>query len=63
MAANPATSLTLKDYHALYGNEHGYEYWFGEAVRKGTPTSLHGIMQLILGRLFQCGRVQNSHRS
>jgi len=52
MAANPATSLTLEDYHALYGNEHGYEYWFGEAVRKGLPTSLHGIMQLILGRLF-----------
>jgi Uma2 family endonuclease len=53
MAANPVTSLTLDDYRALYGNEHGYEYWFGEAVRKGLPTTLHGIMQGILVALFK----------
>lgn len=52
MASNPVTLLTLEEFHAFYGNEHGYEYWFGEAVRKGMPTSLHGIMQAILARLF-----------
>jgi Uma2 family endonuclease len=63
MAANPVTTLTLEDYHTLYGNEHGYEYWFGEAVRKGMPTSLHGIMQLILGRLFHAAGYKNRDRS
>jgi Uma2 family endonuclease len=53
MAANPVTTLTLEDYHALYGNEHGFEYWFGEAVKKGLPTTLHGIMQGILVALFK----------
>ncbi|MBV9303326.1 MAG: Uma2 family endonuclease [Acidobacteriaceae bacterium] len=51
MAAT-TTLLTLDQFNARYGNEHGYEYWFGEAVQKGMPTWLHGLLQLILGDLF-----------
>jgi Uma2 family endonuclease len=40
--------LTLEEFHARYANEHGYEYWFGKAVRKGLPTTPHGILQGIL---------------
>lgn len=45
--------LTLAEFHAQYGNEHGYEYWFGEAVRKGMPTWLHSVLQLVLGEMFR----------
>jgi Uma2 family endonuclease len=45
--------LTLEQFNALYANEHGYEYWFGEVVQKGMPTWLHGLLQLILGDFFQ----------
>lgn len=48
MAASTSL-LTLEQFNAQYANEHGYEYWFGEVVQKGMPTSLHGLLQLILG--------------
>lgn len=44
--------LTLEEFNAQYGNEHGYEYWFGEVVRKGMPTWLHGLLQAILMDFF-----------
>lgn len=44
--------LTLEEFNAQYGNEHGYEYWFGEVVRKGMPTWLHGLLQAVLCEFF-----------
>jgi len=45
-ATNPL--LTLEQYHAQYAHENGWEYWFGEAVRKPVPTWLHAILQALL---------------
>jgi Uma2 family endonuclease len=50
--ATATTLLTLQEFNAQYGDEHGYEYWFGEVVRKGMPTWLHSILQIILGELL-----------
>jgi Uma2 family endonuclease len=44
--------LTSAEYDRLYGNEPGWEYWFGEARRKSMPTYLHGVLQLLLGHLL-----------
>lgn len=46
----PATGLllSLDEYHQRYAGENGYEYWFGEVVRKSVPTWLHSILQAIL---------------
>jgi len=51
MAASIAP-LTVEQFNAKYANEHGYEYWHGEVVRKGMPTWLHGLMQAILLEFF-----------
>lgn len=50
----PAThSLTLEEYRCRYEHEKPYyEYWFGEAIQKSVPTTLHGILQQILCTLF-----------
>jgi Uma2 family endonuclease len=53
MPTTSSTLLTLEEYRAAYGHEHGYEYWFGEAIRKGLPTTLHGITQFILMIFFR----------
>ncbi len=50
--AAATTLLTLEEFNAQYAHEHGYEYWFGEAVQKGMPTWLHGLLQAILLELF-----------
>lgn len=47
-----ATLISLEQYHDLYSTEHGYEYWFGEVVRKPVPTWLHSILQALLAELF-----------
>jgi Uma2 family endonuclease len=47
-----ATLISLEQYHERYSNEHGYEYWFGEVVRKPVPTWLHSILQALLAELF-----------
>jgi Uma2 family endonuclease len=45
--------LSLQEFHARYdGEKPYYEYWDGEAVRKSMPTFLHGLIQIILGRLL-----------
>src|SRR5947209_2669365 len=44
--------LTLDEYHARYGSENGYEYWFGKVVRKSVPTWLHSILQGLLVELL-----------
>lgn len=52
MPAQTTATLTLEQYHARYAGENGYEYWFGEAVRKPTPTWLHAILQGLLTEIF-----------
>ncbi len=47
-----ATHISLADFHASYATESGYEYWFGEVVRKGMPTWLHAILQAVLCAVF-----------
>jgi Uma2 family endonuclease len=50
------SSLTLEQFHEQYAVENGWEYWFGEAVRKGMGTIPHGVLQALLCDLFrQCG--------
>jgi Uma2 family endonuclease len=46
------TLLTIEQYREQYAGEPGWEYWFGEAVRKPVPTWLHGILQVILSDLL-----------
>ena len=56
MAAVPHSLLTLEEFDRLYGAEAGWEYWFGEAVKKPVPTWSHGILQIVLANLlFESG--------
>ena len=56
MATVPNTLLTLEEFDQRYGPEPGWEYWFGEVVRKPVPTWYHGILQFVLtGLLFDAG--------
>jgi len=50
------TTLTLGQFLADYGAENGYEYWFGEPVRKGMGTKSHSILARVLESLLRaCG--------
>ena len=41
--------LTLEEFRLRYADEKPYfEYWFGEAIQKAVPTTLHGVLQQIL---------------
>lgn len=52
MAAAP-DYLSLEQFERLYeGEKPHYEYWFGEAIQKSMPTSLHGLVQLVVGMLL-----------
>jgi Uma2 family endonuclease len=45
--------LSLEEFHRLYDGEKPYhEYWFGEAIPKAMPTSLHSAVQLTLSILL-----------
>jgi Uma2 family endonuclease len=56
MATAPQTVLTLEEFDQRYGSEPGWEYWFGEAVRKPVPTWYHGVLQVVLANLlFEAG--------
>lgn len=50
-----ATSpLSLEDFHRLYdGLKPHHEYWFGEAIPKALPTSLHSAVQFVLMLLLR----------
>jgi len=49
-----ATRLSLEEFHRLYGDvKPNHEYWFGEAVPKPMPTTLHALLEFILGTLLQ----------
>jgi Uma2 family endonuclease len=51
-----AAHLSLEEFQARYANESGFEYWFGEVVRKSVPTWLHAILQSLLAQiLFEQG--------
>jgi Uma2 family endonuclease len=51
--ATPAQFLSLQQFEQTYGSEKPYyEYWFGEAVQKSMPISLHGIVQIVIGMLL-----------
>ena len=53
MAAQPLP-LSPGEFHKLYGAaKPAYEYWFGEAIQKPTPTILHGIVQFIIATLLE----------
>jgi Uma2 family endonuclease len=53
-----ATShLSLEEFHRIYdGVKPNHEYWFGEAIPKAMPTSLHGVLQFVIATLLHaCG--------
>ena len=53
MAAQPEP-LSLQAFHELYdGAKPAYEYWFGEAVQKPMPTTLHGIVRFIIATMLE----------
>ncbi len=46
MAMTGTQLLTIEEFERRYAHQDtAYEYWFGEAVPKAMPTSLHGITQ------------------
>lgn len=47
-----AAHISLEEFHARFAHESGYEYWFGEVVRKSVPTWLHAILQSLLAEIF-----------
>jgi Uma2 family endonuclease len=51
--ATVTTPLSLEDFHRLYDGIKPYrEYWFGEAIPKSMPTTLHSAVQSVLIRLI-----------
>ena len=51
--ASAAQFLPLDQFEKLYeGEKPYYEYWFGEAIQKSVPTSLHGSVQIRMGMLL-----------
>jgi Uma2 family endonuclease len=45
--------LTKEEFHSRYdGEKPYYEYWDGEAVQKAMGTSIHGVIQILLGRML-----------
>ncbi|HEX4228490.1 MAG TPA: Uma2 family endonuclease [Bryobacteraceae bacterium] len=45
--------LTVEEFEARFGHEKPYyEFWYGEAVQKSTPTWIHGLLQRILMELL-----------
>lgn len=51
--ATVATKLSVAEFELQYGSEKPhYEYWYGEPVQKSLPTSLHGLLQMLLAGLL-----------
>ena len=44
--------LTVEEFDKRYGGESGWEYWYGEAVRKPSADKLHALLEKILMRLL-----------
>jgi Uma2 family endonuclease len=45
--------LTVSDFERLYGQENGWEYWFGKAVQKPMATWAHAILQQLIAELIR----------
>ena len=53
MAAAPGF-LSLERFEQLYRDKKpNYEYWFGEAIQKSMPTSLHSFLQFAITNLLR----------
>ena len=49
-----AKTLTVEEFRAQYEDRHRtYEFWYGMAIPKGTPTWLHGWLQFIIMMLLE----------
>ena len=57
--ATAAQPLTFEKFEEQYGHrERTYEFWYGEAIPKGMPTWVHGLLQQIInGLLLEAGFV------
>jgi len=57
-----AEKLTFLEFQSKY--EHGdrsYEYWHGEAIPKGMPTWIHGLLQrIVMALLTEAGYIAGS---
>jgi Uma2 family endonuclease len=48
-----ATKLTVEQFEEQYGQrDQAFEFWYGEAIPKGMPTWVHGLLQGIIVRLL-----------
>lgn len=45
--------ITSLEYERLYSHQSGWEFWFGQAIRKPVPTELHGILQILLAAFLK----------
>lgn len=46
--ATATQKLTFLEFTELYGqSDTNYEFWYGEAIPKGMPTWIHGLLQKI----------------
>ncbi len=46
--------LSLEEFRSRYGQQKPhFEYWFGEAIQKTTPTWLHAVLQRIIGEALR----------
>ena len=51
--ATAARKLTFAEFQSLYSkSDRRYEYWFGDAILKGVPTWIHGLLQKIIMALL-----------
>jgi Uma2 family endonuclease len=49
-----AETLTLEEFQSKYGSgDRAYEFWYGEAITKATPTWIHCILQGIIIQLLK----------
>ncbi len=52
--ATTETKLTLAQFQEQFSrSERAYEFWYGEAVPKGMPTWVHGLLQIIIAELLK----------
>jgi Uma2 family endonuclease len=60
--ATATSSLTFEQFHEQFGRkDRAYEFWYGEAIPKGTPTWVHGLLQkIIMNLLVQAGFIAAS---
>jgi Uma2 family endonuclease len=51
--ATATANLTFAQFQEQYRNsDRAYEFWYGEAIPKGMPTWMHGLLQKIIMKLL-----------